>query len=46
MRTIVTPIFGQLLITPFIVVELGIVAWYLLYWDLFRNIRFEDCFRG
>ena len=27
--------YARLLITPLILVELGIVAWYLLYWDLF-----------
>jgi hypothetical protein len=27
--------YARVLITPFVLVELGIVAWYLLYWDLF-----------
>jgi len=27
--------YARLLITPLILVELGIVAWYFLYWDLF-----------
>jgi len=30
-----TPLFPRLLITPLIFAELGMVVWYLLYWDLF-----------
>lgn len=28
-------LYARISITPFILVELGIVAWYFLYWDLF-----------